>query len=285
MTVRELFEAVLIEQNKIEAPSLQLVQYNYFMNKAVNDVLDEIYNMYDLDQQRTDDFYALTRTINYTFLGGTANVSKETGSVIEAYPTPSIPLFNTREGIKFNLPINYWHLLSVILYMRSTTNNKWCGDGDVVHFEVKRLTEDMFMAITRNYYNKPAATRPYYLITDNPLPGINNVLSNNVTNVNNAEIEILTGNRHPNFEFDGARISYLKTPQVINLTYNQAFDDIVPGSPLDTSQVLEFPNNLCHRIINRCAMLVANNANDPKTQNIAQTRPPVAPPGQTGAQR
>jgi hypothetical protein len=34
MTLREIFEAVLVEINKVQAPSLLLEDFNYFANKA-----------------------------------------------------------------------------------------------------------------------------------------------------------------------------------------------------------------------------------------------------------
>jgi hypothetical protein len=36
MTSRQLYEAVLIELNKENAPSIMLEDFNYFCNKAVN---------------------------------------------------------------------------------------------------------------------------------------------------------------------------------------------------------------------------------------------------------
>lgn len=35
MTSRQMYEAVLIEMNKVEAPSMLLEDFNYFINKAI----------------------------------------------------------------------------------------------------------------------------------------------------------------------------------------------------------------------------------------------------------
>lgn len=59
MTARELYEYALIEVNKIEAPSLLLEDYNYFINKAVQQYINKVYNRYDVNQQSTDDLKVL----------------------------------------------------------------------------------------------------------------------------------------------------------------------------------------------------------------------------------
>ncbi len=59
MTARELYEYALIEVNKLEAPSLLLEDYNYFINKAVQQYINKVYNRYDINQQYTDDLKVL----------------------------------------------------------------------------------------------------------------------------------------------------------------------------------------------------------------------------------
>ena len=62
MTSRQLFEYALIELNKVQAPSLLLEDYNYFINKAVNQYINKIYNLYDINQQKSDDVRVLKST-------------------------------------------------------------------------------------------------------------------------------------------------------------------------------------------------------------------------------
>ena len=62
MTSRELYEYALIEMNKVEAPSLLLEDYNYFMNKAVQQYINKVYNRYDINQQSSDDIRVLKST-------------------------------------------------------------------------------------------------------------------------------------------------------------------------------------------------------------------------------
>lgn len=65
MTARQVFEATLIELSKIQAPSLKLYEFNYLFNKAINQYINKVYNVYDINQQTTDDLRVLKST---TFL-------------------------------------------------------------------------------------------------------------------------------------------------------------------------------------------------------------------------
>ena len=53
MTSRQIYEAILIELNKNNAPSLRLHEFNYLFNKAINEYVDEIYQNYDVNQSAT----------------------------------------------------------------------------------------------------------------------------------------------------------------------------------------------------------------------------------------
>ena len=59
MTCREMYDYALIELNKVEAPSLLLEDFNYFMNKAVQQYINKVYNRYDINQQSSDDLRVL----------------------------------------------------------------------------------------------------------------------------------------------------------------------------------------------------------------------------------
>lgn len=55
MTERELYDAILIECEKEEAPTLLLEDYVYFANKGVQQYINQVYNRFDEDQQASDD--------------------------------------------------------------------------------------------------------------------------------------------------------------------------------------------------------------------------------------
>ena len=62
MTARQVFEATLIELSKIQAPALKLYEFNYLFNKAINQYINKVYNVYDINQQTTDDLRVLKAT-------------------------------------------------------------------------------------------------------------------------------------------------------------------------------------------------------------------------------
>ena len=66
MTIRNLYDAALIEINKLEAPSMLLEDYNYFINKAIQQYINKAYNRYEINQQATDDLGALKVSVMIT---------------------------------------------------------------------------------------------------------------------------------------------------------------------------------------------------------------------------
>ena len=66
MTAKQVFEYALVELNKREAPSLLLEDYNYFINKAINQYINRMYNAYDINQQKTDDLRVLKSSTTLT---------------------------------------------------------------------------------------------------------------------------------------------------------------------------------------------------------------------------
>lgn len=59
MTARELYDATLIELNKLNSPTFGLDQWLYFANKAIQSYTDQRYNFYAMNQQLTDDLRVL----------------------------------------------------------------------------------------------------------------------------------------------------------------------------------------------------------------------------------
>lgn len=62
MTSRQIYEGVLIELNKVNAPSMLLEDFNYLFNKAIYQYINKRYNIYDINQQTTDDIRVLKST-------------------------------------------------------------------------------------------------------------------------------------------------------------------------------------------------------------------------------
>ena len=299
MTARELYEYALIECNKLEAPSLLLEDYNYFINKAVQQYINLIYNRYDMNQQSTDDLRVLkTSTV----------VELRTPTIGETGLLTNTDLFG--KSYIGELPKDYLHMLNCIVEYNPQKRFKCYEVGDPVQFAARRLTSDMFSGILNNAYMRPMYKRPYYYINNfnqvNPgLPTNNNMdeqivgdaskvsTENNTVdstkksqgrnaNVTKILLEIRFGKDDSLFTPTKAYIDYLKAPQYIRLTQAQI------DKTEDTSQILEFPDYICFEIVNIFTKLIMENSSDPRLQTnipINQTIPSGGGQPQQAAQQ
>ena len=294
MTIREVYQALLIELNKEQAPSMLLADFNYFCNKAIQQYLNKQYNMYDVNQQTSDNLRVLSTT---------------------AKLTPTYDDFYGEKIAVIELPLDYFHLLNCICSYKRTGPNK-CNQSGSVQYSAKRLTSDMWPQVQRNYYNRPTYKRPYYFIhnrntnsdlpTDNysselykPIVDENNEqvgqelvrgLSKTITiggeqkslvtkeatnrygNVEPVRVEIRYGSMPANLELDTIYVDYLKTPQHVELTQDQL--DLVE----DTSQLLEYPDYVCYEIVGELVKLLMENASDPRLQTNIPINQTIASP-------
>ena len=154
MTARQLFEGLLTELSKVNAPSMLLQDFNYFANKAIQQYINKRYNIYDISQQTTDDLRVLKAS-------ALLNVNK-----VEQYPeynTGLASLFGAYYEVE--LPDDYIHMLNCICIYRINGGNYKCfDDKDYVQFAAKRLTADSWSQIINDFYNRPLPERPYYYI-------------------------------------------------------------------------------------------------------------------------
>lgn len=151
MTSRDLYEAALIELNKLEAPSLLLEDYNYFINKAIQQYVNLVYAKLEIDQQSTDDIRVLKVT-----------------SVLDIQTFDSIQgsdgLFKSLYYV--DLPVDYMHLLNCIVEYKVNKTNKCAGDDESVFYSAQRLNPELFKQIINNAYLKPDYKRPYYYLNN-----------------------------------------------------------------------------------------------------------------------
>ena len=75
MTSKQIYEATAIELSKVQAPALKLYEFNYFFNQAIRQFVNKVYNVYDVNQQTTDDLRVLkaTATLHPTIADSTGN--------------------------------------------------------------------------------------------------------------------------------------------------------------------------------------------------------------------
>lgn len=165
MTARQVYEGVLIELNKVQAPSLLLEDFNYLFNKAIYQYVNKKYNVYDVNQQTTDDVSVLKSSVilepikpsKYNKEGGIWNKKDGTDKVVRR---------NALLGAvyEFALPMDYLHLLNCVCNFRVNKTFKCYDKGDYVQFAAKRLTADAWSQIINNFYMRPMYKRPYYYI-------------------------------------------------------------------------------------------------------------------------
>ena len=152
-----------------------LEDFNYFINKSINQYVNKRYNIYDVNQQTTDDLRVLKAT-------AILNVHN---SCNEKYPYSSLAEFKVGNAKLFGatyevtLPLDYLHLLNCICIYKMNKNYKCYDAGNYVQFPAKRLTADAWSIVVNDYYNRPLPQRPYYYIhnvntsTDLPTNPIN----------------------------------------------------------------------------------------------------------------
>ena len=290
MTARELYEYALIELNKLEAPSLLLEDYNYFINKAVQQYINLVYAKLEIDQQSTDDI----RVLKTSAILKPIRLSED-----PTYSHLSNGLFKSSYYV--DLPADYMHLLNCIVeYKVSVSNFKCYNKNDIVYFAARRLTPDMYTQVLNNAYMRPMYKRPYYYLNnintantivtnpsmdtaildankkDNETPSTlvdsNNKQGDRLSNPSIVRLELRYGNDDGVFVPNNIYVDYLKSPMYIRLTQEQI------NSTLDYSQVLEFPDYVCFEIANIFVRLLMENTSDPRLQTNMPINNTIATP-------
>lgn len=163
MTARQCYEAALIEMNKFQAPSLILEEFNYMFNKTIRQFMNKKYNIYDVNQQTTDDLRVLKSTCTL----------KPTKTTLYGINNDSVTASDSLYGATYeaDLPLDYFHLLNCICTFKVNKQFKCYNKDTYVQFAATRLTADLWAKVINNLYMRPSYKRPYYYI--------NNVNSNN----------------------------------------------------------------------------------------------------------
>lgn len=186
MTARQIFEATLIELSKMQMPALKLHEFNYLFNKAINQYINKVYNVYDINQQTTDDLRVLKSTaymkphkieakpyMNYkgessdnnpTYSGTSPN--NATYGSASSYLSSAHSQIQSLNGATYEvfMPIDYLHMLNcVCIYY--VAKQKDCYDaGSYIQIPATRLTADSWSQIVTDIYNRPTPMHPYYYI-------------------------------------------------------------------------------------------------------------------------
>ena len=159
MTARQVWEGMLTELSKVNAPSMLLQDFNYFFNKAINQYINKRYNIYDISQQTTDDLRVLKAT---TVLKPELIANTISGVDTSDWKAGNASLFGATYEVY--LPLDYLHMLNCICVYKLNKRFKCYNEGDYVQFAAKRLTADSWSVVVNDYYNRPLPERPYYYI-------------------------------------------------------------------------------------------------------------------------
>ncbi len=186
MTSKQIYEATAIELSKVQAPVLKLYEFNYFFNQAIRQFVNKVYNVYDVNQQTTDDLRVLKATATLK-----PEIAESTGNKAIDY---------LRGATYFvNMPDDYLHLLNCICLFDVNKKKECWNPGDVMVVGATKLTADSWSSVVDDVYNQPTKKRPYYYvhnqndihITDGEVSDRNGELP---TNINNADAAWASGN-------------------------------------------------------------------------------------------
>lgn len=261
MTLRDVFENCLIELNKVQAPSLLVKDFVYLYNKAVQMVFNKRYNLFEINQQLTDDLRVLTKTVKI------------------------IPTSNT-SGATFNdswdceLPDDYVHILNCICEFEDLNPSKTCSaDSSVFQQGASKLDTNQWPSVITNHYMRPSAKRPYYYIINIDDPNrTQQLVSSSLKDLNVLEpadpnsirygnsvkpiMQIKCGNDRMRYDLRCVYVDYLRAPKYL------ALDQDILDEHTDKSQVLEFPDYMCYEIIHEIVSLALENGKDPRLQTF-----------------
>ena len=152
MTVRELYNNVLVELNKVQAPSLLLEDFVYLVNKAVQKYINKKYNFFEMNQQLTDDLRVLL---------------KSSEALVESKDSKNNLITSNIDGApQYDLPEDYMHILNCICKFENISNSK-CSNHTEKQYEAipaSKLDTASWPHTIENYYMKPSRKRPYYYI-------------------------------------------------------------------------------------------------------------------------
>lgn len=151
MTSKQIYEATAIELSKVHAPALKLYEFNYFFNQAICQFVNKVYNIYDINQQTTDDLRVLKTTA--TLL---PQIAPSTGNKALDY----------LRGATYyvDMPDDYLHLLNCICLFDVNKNKECWNEGDIMVVGATKLTADSWPSVVDDVYNQPTKKHPYYYI-------------------------------------------------------------------------------------------------------------------------
>lgn len=266
MRLRQAYEYVLVEINKVKATTLLLDDFNYFWMKGTQQFVNKSYNVYGTNQQISDNLLALSSTKVYT--------------PTEIYIPSGDYTTNLQIGTKYViLPSDYFHMLNCIVEFKKLNSEIKCEDSLDNYFvsNARHIDQNKFAGIVNNYYFQPSSKNPYYFINTHVSTESEPMIAIGKRNespyiwdsTRGYRMELRCGKSKN--EINKVYVDYLKVPRYIELTQDH-IDSVVDNSP-----IIEFSDYVCSEIIKEVKTLVLENASDPRLQNIAVSESIASP--------
>lgn len=164
MTAKQVFKNTLIELNKINAPALKLYEFNHFINKAISQYENMVYNIYETNQQTIDDLRVLQSSVYLT-----PTKVKDSDKVALNGDYWGASKYASRMGLYGNtyecwLPMDYMHILNCVCTFDTSIGKKCLDNSTYIQRPATRLTTDSWPHVMNDFYNRPSMDRPYYMV-------------------------------------------------------------------------------------------------------------------------
>jgi len=166
------------------------------------------------------------------------------------------------DSIGISNDFKYRHLLNCLVSVSTVFPDIDCDQtpGSTFTYKATRFTSSIKAGLMDNAFLKPKYYRPYFDIIDN-------------------NIEIHMGEAKAGVTMEGITIEYLKQPAKVDITESQVRETA------DTSQVLEFTDDVGDEISKIALMLIFERGQSPRTQSNSVVNQSVLDSSVRGGQK
>ena len=216
-------QATAIELSKVQAPALKLYEFNYFFNQAIRQFVNKVYNVYDVNQQTTDDLRVL----------------KATATLLpEIAPSTGNKALDYLRGATYyvNMPDDYLHLLNCICLFDVNKNKECWNKGDVMVVGATKLTDIIVMN------DIPGLTEQYQLSIDNNiLIGVPDNFSSALGNPNKLYVWF-SSNDYSIFVYNPKNNQYMRLGSSISVDSENVNSDSNPINFVESAEDIADPS-------------------------------------------
>ena len=254
MTVRDCYNACLIELNKVQAPSLLINDFVYLLNKNIQEYFNKKYNSFEKIQQNTDDLRYLIKQI--TLENDGTHTYENADSIYSKI-------------WECKLPTDYVHILGCKAVF-NINNTKKCQSACRTHIVgVNKLDTNQSPQVGTNWYMKPSYNRPYYQIIniekdptelEDYVPDSDKVKDKRYGNSTQPIMQIICGDNIDKYTLKAIEIQYLQAPRYVTIDQ----DDLDEFE--DNTSKLEFSDYVCNEIVKQLVTSILENQKDQRIQ-------------------